>query len=93
VQQRLDYLQARLKDNQNPYHRASLSHLLTEQEQLMMILNLDEPFLMEVVEPASTLPHPIWPRKSLILVLMAFFGAMMGGVFVLGQFYLWERRA
>lgn len=77
---RAAYLEQALAETRNPEHRQAITALLMEQEHVKMILAIDEPFAAAVAEPAFALPRPVWPRKAIVLPLMAAAGAFLGMV-------------
>lgn len=86
AQARIDYLAGSLEKTANPDHRRIITGLLMQQEHILMLANLDEPYAAIVVEPASSSVKPVWPNKAMAIAGLAFIGAM------LGYFYaLWRR--
>jgi hypothetical protein len=76
--QRSLYLEKVLDKTSHPDHRRALTSLLMEQEHILMILAMDEPFAAIIAEPPSVSATPWWPRKSLILPAFAFAGMLAG---------------
>lgn len=86
AQARIDYLSASLEKTVNPDHRRIITGLLMQQEHILMLANLDEPYAAIVVEPASSSVRPVWPDRPLTIAGLALIGAMFG------YFYaLWRR--
>lgn len=86
AQARIDYLSASLEKTANPDHRRIITGLLMQQEHILMLANLDEPYAAIIVEPASASAKPVWPDKPMTIAGFALIGAM------LGYFYaLWRR--
>lgn len=75
---RVGYLKGMLEKTSHPDHRRVLTSLLMEQEHLLMMLAMEEPFAAIVVEQPSSSARPWWPRKSLIFAGFAFAGALVG---------------
>ena len=75
---RAAYLREALESVQHPDHRRALTSLLMEQEHVRMILAIDEPFAAMVAEPAFAGVKPAWPRKAVIVPVLAFIGAFLG---------------
>lgn len=75
---RADYLKTVLGKTSHPDHRRALTSLLMEQERILMILAMDEPFAAIVAEPPAVSVRPVWPRRSLIFAGFAFAGAFLG---------------
>lgn len=63
---RKDYLQDVIDRTNHPDHRRALTSLLMEQEHILMILAMDEPFAAVIAEKPSISAKPVWPRKSLV---------------------------
>jgi uncharacterized protein involved in exopolysaccharide biosynthesis len=72
------YLKDVLDKTSHPDHRRALTALLMEQEHLLMMLAMDEPFAAILAEPPAASVRPWWPRKSLIFAGFAFAGALIG---------------
>lgn len=72
------YLKDMLDKVSHPDHRRALTSLLMEQEHILMILAMDEPFAAIIAEPPSASVKPWWPRKSLILAGFVFAGMVLG---------------
>lgn len=86
AQARIDYLSASLERMVNPDHRRIITGLLMQQEHILMLANLDEPYAAIVVEPAFASAKPVWPDKAMSIAGLALIGAM------LGYFYMLVRR-
>lgn len=78
--ERIQYLNEAISQTRNPEHRRTLTTLLLEQERLLMLVSIDQPYAASVVEPASTLPRVSWPDKALVFSLMGAIGALLGFV-------------
>ncbi len=85
ARERSVYLESVLDKTTHPDHRRALTSLLMEQEHILMILAMDEPFAATITEPPSVSVRPWWPRRSLVLPAFVFAGAMLG-------FVLWGLR-
>lgn len=79
------YLKDLLDKVNHPDHRRALTSLLMEQEHILMILAMDEPFAAIIAEPPSASVRPWWPRKSLIFPGFACVGMVLG-------FALWSAK-
>ena len=75
---RIGYLEEALQKTVNPDHRKGIANLLMQQEHIRMLANLDEAYAAIVVEPASATPRPDWPRKPMVLGVLAFAGMLCG---------------
>lgn len=79
--ERIAYLRQILQDSYHPDHRRALTSLLMEQEHVLMILNINEPFAASVAEPAATGPKPDQPKNMIIMIASMFIGALIGSLF------------
>lgn len=75
---RIVWLTETLRTTNDPEHRRMLASLLTEQEQVKMILALNEPFSAMLAEPPSVSAKPVWPDKKLLFPLLGFVGGFLG---------------
>ncbi len=77
---RIEGLKQTMRTANDPEHRRMLAKLLTDQEQVRMILALNEPFAAMMAEPPSVSAKPVWPDKKLLFPLLGFIGAFLGFV-------------
>ena len=77
---RIVWLNETLRTTNDPEHRRMLAKLLTEQEQVKMILALNEPFSAMMAELPSVSARPVWPDKKLLFPLLGFIGGFLGFV-------------
>lgn len=63
-----------LQTEENPEHREALTSLLMEQEHILTMLAMDEPFAAKIVEPASTGIKPDWPPYPIVIAVFMFAG-------------------
>lgn len=82
---RIEGLQQTLRMANDPDHRRMLARLLSDQEQVRMILALDEPFAALLAEPPSVSAKPVWPDKKMLFPLLGFIGAFLGFVLYAGS--------
>ncbi len=75
---RAGYLKGMLEKTTHPDHRRVLTSLLMEQEHLLMMLAMEEPFAAIIAEPPARSVKPWWPRRSLIFAGFIFAGALLG---------------
>jgi len=75
---RIKYLNDTLQKTINPEHRRGIANLLMQQEHIQMLANLDEPYAAIVVEAPSSTPKPVWPAKTLLVLVFALIGAGFG---------------
>lgn len=75
---RADHLRRTLDDTRHPDHRRALLSLLMEQEHILMIAAMDEPFAAVMIEPPVVAPRTVWPRKSLVFGLFIVAGMFAG---------------
>lgn len=86
AQARIKYLTQSLEKNTNPDHRRIITGLLMQQEHILMLANLDEPYAAIIVEPAASSARPAWPDIPMTIGGFALMGAF-GGFAV----WLWRR--
>lgn len=58
----------------NPEDKKNIVALLREQDNIIRMLALDEPFAATIVEPASTGVDPDWPSYPLVIAVFMFAG-------------------
>lgn len=75
---RVDYLNKASSETTNPEHRRALTTLLMEQERLLMLVSIDQPYAASVIEPASSGVKPQWPDKKLTFAGFALIFAFLG---------------
>ncbi len=80
AENRSRYLQEQLGRTHHPDHRKALTSLLMEQEHIMMMLAIDEPYAAIMPEPPVTHVRPDWPRPGFLLPLFMLVGAAAGYV-------------
>ncbi len=85
AQTRIKYLTQSLEKNTNPDHRRIITGLLMQQEHILMLANLDEPYAAIIVEPAASSAQPAWPDTPMTVGGFALIGALCG-------FALWSWR-
>lgn len=81
---RAAYLKAAVAETENPEHKRSLTTLLLEQERLLMLASLDQPYAAAIVEPAAVSFKPVWPDPALLFAGLTALGALAG--FLAGSF-------
>lgn len=77
---RADHLRRTLDDVRHPDHRRALLSLLMEQEHILMIAAMDEPFAAVMIEPPVVAPRTVWPRRGLTFALFIVAGMFVGYV-------------
>lgn len=78
AQERAAYLREALQKASHPEHKRALTGLLLEQERLLMLVSIDQPFAASLVEPPSSSLKPAWPDKLLVFPAFVFAGGMIG---------------
>lgn len=78
---KIEWLKEEFKKTLNPDHRQALAQLLMTEERRRMLLSLETPYAVSVVEEASALPEPAVPNRPFIFLTMIMIGAI-GGVFL-----------
>lgn len=77
---KIEWLKTEFQKTLNPDHRAALVQLLMSEERRRMLLSLDTPYAVNVVEEASASPRPVIPNHPLIFLAMALVGALCGAI-------------
>lgn len=88
-QARVDYLTKAIAETGNVEHRRALTTLLMEQERLLMLVSIDQPYAATVIEPAASGEKPKWPDLKLLYFGFAFLGVVLG--FILHGLRRYER--
>lgn len=76
--ERITWLQRTLNQTRDPDHRRMLTELLSEQEQVRMLLSLNEPFAAIMAEQPSLSAKPVWPERKIIFPMLVLAGAFCG---------------
>lgn len=79
--ERISWLQKELTQSRNPDHRAALADLLMVQERRRMLASMDHAFAAEMVESPSVSPRPVWPQRSVVMLVTILVGALAGFLF------------
>ena len=77
-QARVDYLNKAIAETGNIEHRRALTTLLMEQERLLMLVSIDQPYAATVIEPAASGDKPKWPDLKLLYFGFGFLGIILG---------------
>lgn len=80
---RVEYLTSSIEKTSNPEHRRTLTTLLMEQERLLMLVSIDQPYAASVLEPASSSVKPEWPNLYFVHAVFIILG-MMAGFLIFG---------
>lgn len=75
---RVEYLTRELDTTSNPEHRRTLATLLMEQERLLMLVSIDQPYAANVFEPAFSSVKTEWPNPYLVYTGFIVAGMMIG---------------
>lgn len=75
---RVAYLKEVSAETGNADHRRALTTLLMEQERLLMLASMDQPYVASVVEAASVSAKPVWPNVPLLMIAAGLIGAFAG---------------
>lgn len=84
VEARIEWLKRELKSTLNPEHKQALTRLLMAEERRRMLLSIETPYALSIIEDATASPQPVVPDAMILFPVLVFFG-MLGGVLV---FYL-----
>lgn len=80
VETKIDWLKEEFRKTLNPDHRKALAQLLMTEERRRMLLSLETPYAVSVVEEASALPHPVIPNVPMLFVMMGLAGIFLGAL-------------
>lgn len=92
VDARVDWLKRELKITLNPDHRQALTRLLMAEERRRMLLSIETPYAVSIVEEATSSPHPVYPSKALLLLVFLAAGLFGGAAIVLAQDHIKRSR-
>lgn len=80
---KIEWLKEEFKKTLNPEHRKALAQLLMTEERRRMLLSLDIPYALSIVEEAAALPKPAVPNRMFIVLSMIFIGGICGAFLAL----------
>lgn len=80
---KIDWLKTEFAKTLNPDHRQALAQLLMSEERRRMLLSLETPYAVNVVEEAASTPRPVVPNRPMILVMLLLVGAACGAIYSL----------
>lgn len=83
VDARVDWLKRELKMTLNPDHRQALTRLLMAEERRRMLLSIETPYAVSIVEEATSSPRPVYPSRALLILILMAGGLFAGSAFVL----------
>lgn len=75
---RVDYLNDAIAKTSNTEHRRALTTLLMEQERLLMLVSIDQPYAANVIEPASSSAKTAWPNLYFVYTGFILLGMLAG---------------
>lgn len=76
------HVRARLAGITAAEHRRALADLLSEQERVAIMIEVDLPFAADPVEPPAVAGRPDWPNPAAVVPLSALAGLVAGSVFL-----------
>jgi uncharacterized protein involved in exopolysaccharide biosynthesis len=87
TENKIEWLKTEFQKTLNPDHRNALVQLLMSEERRRMLLSLETPYAVNVVEEASASPKPVTPNRPFIFLMMCLVGGFCGSVaaLILGQ--------
>lgn len=77
---KIEWLKSEFGKTLNPDHRTALVQLLMSEERRRMLLSLDTPYAVNVVEEASASPRPVIPNHPFIVLVMGMVGCICGAI-------------
>lgn len=78
---KIEWLKTEFAKTLNPDHRQALAQLLMSEERRRMLLSLETPYAVNVVEEASSTPSPVIPNAPLTFVLLTLVGSLCGAIY------------
>lgn len=75
---RINYLKQALKQTANAEQRKAIASLLTLQEQRLTLLETDQFYAAQILDPPSSSPKPVWPSLW-VLLSFAILGSIAAG--------------
>lgn len=78
AQERVQYLSAKMQEAVHPEHRKALTELLLEQERLLMLSSIEQPYAATIIEPPSHHYKAGWPDAKLMVPFFVLIGAFIG---------------
>ena len=83
TENKIEWLKSEFQKTLNPDHRNALVQLLMSEERRKMLLSLETPYAVNVVEEASVSPKPVIPNRPFIFFMMMLAGGFCGSVVAL----------
>ncbi|MAQ70835.1 MAG: hypothetical protein CL565_01440 [Alphaproteobacteria bacterium] len=80
---RIVYIQKMLKQTLNPDHREGLTNLLLELEKQKIMVNADQSFSVQVLDPPTASRTLKYPRKGIYFSVLFLVGLVLGCIIVL----------
>ena len=80
---KIEWLKTEFAKTLNPDHRQAMAQLLMSEERRRMLLSLETPYAVNVVEEAASTPRPVVPNRPMIVVMLLLVGAACGAVYTL----------
>jgi hypothetical protein len=80
TENKIEWLKTEFQKTLNPDHRNALVQLLMSEERRRMLLSLETPYAVNVVEEASASPKPVTPNRPFIFLMMCLVGGFCGSV-------------
>lgn len=91
-QQKLDYLNEQLRKANLVEQRQAIAAVIQQQINAMMLARAEKEYAFRVIDPAMVPKRRVWPKRKLIVVAAALFGALASAMLVLLRRALAERR-
>lgn len=80
---KIEWLKAEFVKSYNPDHRKALAQLLMSEERRRMLLSLETPYAVNVVEESSSMQRPSVPNRAFIFVMMMLVSVACGSIYIL----------
>ncbi|MDY0029361.1 MAG: Wzz/FepE/Etk N-terminal domain-containing protein [Pseudobdellovibrionaceae bacterium] len=81
VEARIEWLKREMKATLHPEHRKSLTRLLMAEERRRMLLSIETPYALSIIEDANVSPRPVSPRAVILFPVLGILGFILGLLF------------
>ncbi|MGJ8686233.1 MAG: GNVR domain-containing protein, partial [Spongiibacteraceae bacterium] len=84
----IEYLQKQLQETSIAEMKQIFYELIEEQTKAMMLAEVQQEYVLKVIDPAVVPQRKVSPRRSLIIVAGALLGILCGGLWVIARFLI-----
>ena len=83
AQRAVDYLNAQISETKSTEIKQLIAALLQQETQKLTLVEANEYYVYEYIDPPAVMERKIEPRRSLICIVGAFLGMIIGIIFIL----------